>query len=387
MDELKDRIGAIEAENSTRALETRIDKQQTKEDVEHMSAFQGWLRAPKNPYSISRLQEAHVAVAEMQRRRWEQNPQMAITITTTGGGNAIPTEVAARMQEKIYDMSPIRRIANVVTANNENLRFVVLDNDAVGGWVGAGGTRSETATPTFQAFTLTYGTAYAYPQVYEEAMNDIAFDVAALVERVSAEVLAAQEGNAFVDGDGTDKPTGFLNGTPVATDDEASPARAFGTLQYFPTGAASDFQNDALGSPAGDPAGVLFDTVYGIKAGYRGNSTWVMNKTTLGKIRKFRDANGNYLYLPGLVAGQPDSLIGYPIMEAEHMPDTGANTFPVAFGDFNAGYQIGDIIGTLRITVDDNITAPGFVKFYIRRRLGGNVANDDAIKVIKCATS
>ncbi|MBT8113720.1 MAG: phage major capsid protein, partial [Gammaproteobacteria bacterium] len=243
---------------------------------------------------------------------------------------------------------------------------------------------------------LTYGTAYAYPFVYEEALNDIAMDVPGLIEDTAARVLAAQEGTAFITGNGTARPTGFLNGnavsplTIVSTGDEASPQRAFGSVQYFATGAAAAFQDDWAGgtaSPVQDPAGVLFDTVYGLKAEYRSNARWMTSKATLAAVRKFRDANGNYLYIPGLVVGQPATLLGYPITEAEAMPAIAANACVMAFADFNAAYQIGDIVGTLRITIDDNITAPGWVKYYIRKRVGGNLANDDAIKVVKCAAS
>ena len=388
MEDLQKRVGEIEADATARTFETNLDNTQSDEDRAHMSAYKTWLRKPNNARAQMEFEEASKAAAA-------SNPQMAVTITTTGGGNAIPTEVAARLEQKIYDLSPIRQIANVQGASNENLRFVVIDNNATGGWVAAGTSRSETVTPLFQAVTPTYGTAYAYPQVYEEAMNDINFDVASFIEGVAAEVLASQEGTAFVTGNGTARPTGFMNGnavspvTIVSTGDEASPQRAFGSVQYFATGAAADFQNDMLGSPlnTGDPAAVLFNTVYGLKAQYRSNARWVMNKTVLGKIRKFRDGNGNYLYLPGLVAGQPSSLLGYPITEAEDVANVAANAVVAAFGDFNRAYQICDIISTLRITVDDNITAPGWVKFYIRRRVGGILLNDDALKVVKCATS
>jgi HK97 family phage major capsid protein len=226
-------------------------------------------------------------------------------------------------------------------------------------------------------------------------MNDVAMNVSALIEDTASRVLAQQEGVAFISGNGTARPTGFLNGTAVSpqtivsTGDEASPQRAFGSLQYFATGAAAGFQTDAYAaaSPKGDPAGVLFDTVYGLKAEYRANARWMTSKATLATIRKFRDLDGNYLYIPGLVAGQPDSLLGYPLIEAEAMPAIAANAVVAAFADFNAAYQIGDIINTLRITVDDNITAPGFTKFYLRRRVGGNVLNDDAMKLVKCATT
>lgn len=395
LDEVRDRISQVEADIKARKIEAHVDNSLSDVDRAHSRAFNDWLRKPKDPETITALKMAEAAAATQSREQSTER-RGAVTITTTGGGNAIPTEVAARMERKIYDLSPVRQVARVNSVSNENIRFIVLDNNATGGWAAAGGTRSETVTPLFQSVTLTYGTAYAHPQVQEEAMDDIAFDVAQLIEDTAAEVLAAQEGTAFVTGNGTSRPTGFLNGnavsplTVVSTGDEASPQRAFGSIQYFATGAAAGFQNDAFtgpSSPVTDPAGVLFDVVYGLKAQYRARARWMMSKATLGTIRKFRDTDGNYLYIPGLVSGQPDRLLGYPITEAEDMPTIAANACPVAFADFMSAYQIGDIVATLRITVDDNITAPGFWKFYIRRRVGGNLLNDDAIKVVKCAAS
>ena len=122
---------------------------------------------------------------------------------------------------------------------------------------------------------------------------------------------------------------------------------------------------------------------HALKAGYRGNARWMMNKATLAVVRKWHDADGNRLWERGL-GGMPSTLDGYPIAESEAMPDLGANAFPVAFGDFT-GYLIVDLFGT-RITVDE-ITTPGRVKFYVRKRVGGKIKNDDKIKLIKCATS
>jgi len=407
--EVLERLSKVEAKANTPLLIGEDGSHVPEALYDHEDAFDDWLRHNKHPETIRRLEECQLAAAEsirklpkrLQRRyksgAWmdfgrisEPDQSRAITITTTGGGNAIPTLVSDRIVSKIYDLSPIRQVANVQQASNENHRFIALNNNSIGGWVGAGGARSETTTPVFHLATLTYGTAYAYPFVQEEAVDDLEFDVASLVEDVSTRVLAQQEGVAFVTGNGTDKPTGFLDGTPVTTADEGvSPERAFQVLQYFPTGAAAAFQQDYIfaPSPVTAPEAVLIDTMMALKAGYRANAVWVMNKATLGVIRKLRDANGNLLWVPGLAAGQPNGLLGYPILEAEAMPDIGANTFPIAFGDFNEGYQIGDIVNTLRITVDDNITAPGNIKFYIRRRLGGNKLNDDAIKLVKVAAS
>lgn len=371
---IRDQIADLEAKRSVPDLDPRAGK--SAEEVAHLDAFDRYIREPKSPNAINALNEAATAVHKKD-----------VTISGTGGGNAIPTEIHDRILNKVLELSPIRSIANVARSSNENRKFIVGDNDQTSGWAGAGGTRSATGTPLVQAVTLTYGTVYAYPTIQEEALNDIEFDVMAWLVDSVAKKIAQAEGAAFVSGDGSDKPTGFLNGTPVSTGDEDSPARAFGVLQYFPTGVAAAFPNDRLGSPAGDPAGPLFDLVYGVKKQYRQNANFVMNRATLSTLMQFRNADGDYLFRPRATAGVPDMLMGYPIVEAEDMSDIGANAFPVAFGDFSEGYQIADIVSTMRITVDDNITAPGFVKFYARRRVGGKVLNDDAIKLIKVAAS
>lgn len=346
--------------------------------VNHKSAFNAWVRDPGNNELKSALQAAErEAVA-----------QKAVTVATAAsGGYALPEEISRSINEKLLDVSPMRRVARVVQASTTDYKELV---DVLGdgyGWVGEGGTRSETDTASLAEVAPSFGMIYAYPKASEESLNDLFFNVQEWLVRRSVNSFAKGEGIAFISGNGTNKPTGFLNGTPEDTDDDGvSPARAFGTLQYKPTGNASGFGSFSNTSPEHYPSDVFIDTVYSLKAGYRGNASWMMNKATLGTVRKFRDADGAYIWQPGLTAGQPSQILGFNVVEAEDMPDIGANAFPVAFGDFMEGYLICDLVG-LRMTIDDSITTPGQTKFYIRKRVGGKLLNDDAIKVIKCAAS
>jgi HK97 family phage major capsid protein len=125
----------------------------------------------------------------------------------------------------------------------------------------------------------------------------------------------------------------------------------------------------------------LIDLVYKLRAPYRMGATFAMNSLTAAGVRKLKDANGQYHWQPGLQAGQPDRLLGFPLAIWEQMDDIGATKFPIAFGNFRRGYTLVDRT-TLRIT-RDNVTAIGFVKFYIRRREGGIVTNCDAIKWLR----
>ena len=346
--------------------------------VNHKNAFSAWVRDPGNNELKSALQAAER----------EAVSQKAVTVATAAsGGYALPEEISRSIHEKLLDVSPMRRVARVVQASTTDYKELV---DVLGdsyGWVGEGDTRSETDTASLAEVAPSFGMIYAYPKASEESLNDLFFNVQDWLVRRSVNSFAKGEGIAFISGNGTKKPTGFLNGTPVAiADDGASPARDFGTLQYQATGNASGFGSFSNTSPEHYPSDVFMDTVYSLKAGYRGNASWMMNKATLGTVRKFRDADGAYIWQPGLTAGQPSQILGFNVVEAEDMPDIGANAFPVAFGDFMEGYLICDLVG-LRMTVDDSITTPGQCKFYLRKRVGGKLLNDDAIKVIKIAAS
>ena len=306
----------------------------------------------------------------------------------TAGGHAVPEILARQIFAKILDISEVRGAGGVrvTPVGSPDYKRLVDELGTASGWVGETDTRNETGTPALQQVTFTHGELYALPKASEWSLDDIFFNVEAwLTESVSNE-FAYREGLAVISGDGSNKPTGFLNGTPVTAGDEASPARAFGTLQYIPTGAAADFIDPATSPSVVSPGDALMDLVYSIKAAYRRNAYFWMNKATLGKVRKMKDMDANYIWAPGLTPGQPSQLLGYPINEAEGMPDVGANTFPIAFGDFNQAYEMIEIAG-MRLTRDDNITAKGFVLFYMRRRLGGKLVNDDALKVLKVAAS
>ena len=184
--------------------------------------------------------------------------------------------------------------------------------------------RPQTATPTLAELSFPTMELYAMPAATAALLDDAAVD---LDEWIAAEVEAAfaeQEGTAFVTGDGTNKPKGFLDYTKVA---EAS--WAWGKIGYIATGVAG-----AL--PASEPSDVLIDLVYALKAGYRQNANFVMNRKTQAAIRKLKDADGNYLWQPPAAPGQRATLMGFPLVEAEDMPDVGANATPIAFGDFRA---------------------------------------------------
>jgi HK97 family phage major capsid protein len=350
----------------------RGDQPVIAEAAEHRDAFVHWMRNPRDPEREQRLMAAQKALAAKANSKNELERRAAQVVTSTGsaGGFALPEEIERTIARLSVDVSPIRQIATVRTVGTPDYKELFDVNGASFEWLGEGATRNQTTTPDLAEVAPTFGTASARPRASEESLDDLFFNVEQWLATSAGEALGAGEGLAFISGNGTNRPTGFLAGpTPVAT---ADAARAFGTLQFVAGGQAAAMPTTV------DP---LIDLVYSLRARYRANARWVTAKMTLAALRKYKDTTGQYLWQPSLSQGQPESFMGYPITEAEDMPVVAANAFPIAFGDFREGYLICDRVG-LRVTRDE-ITLPGFVQWYIRRRVGGRLRNTQAIKLLR----
>lgn len=348
---------------------------ESREAAEYRSAFLDWMRAPKDGERVQRATQAARAL-EARAAADPRERRAAQTVTSTGsaGGFALPEVIERAIARLSVDISPIRQIATVRTVGSPDYKELFDVNGAAFEWVGEAGARSQTNTPDLAEVAPTFGTASARPRASEESLDDLFFDVENWLITSAAEAIAQGEGAAFVAGNGTNRPTGFLSGpAPVVT---ADAARAFGTLQYVPSGQAAALPTSA---------DVFYDLVYSLRARYRANARWVASKLVLAALRKYKDTTNQYLWQPSVVAGQPETFMGYGITEAEDMPAVAANAFPLAFGDFREGYLIADRIG-LRMTRDE-ITLPGFVQFYIRKRVGGRLRNTQAIKLLRIATT
>lgn len=342
-------------------------------EQKHVEAFEAWMR---NPADAERKNALMAAAVEAK----------AVSSGTGSAGHAIPEVIGRRIYEVLQQQSPMRRVLSVTQVGTSDYKELVDVNGETSGWVGETGSRTATDTPVLQQVAPTMGELYAYPSVYEHILDDAFFDLQGwLIRKVSGE-FARREGEAFISGDGTNKPTGFLDPTPVATGDFDSPARTFGITQYVPTGIAAGFGDTSTTSPVHYPGDVFIDAIHSMRPQWRMGAVWLMNTTTKGVIRKMKDSEGNYLLRQGLETGEGNTILGYRIEEMDHMPDIAANAFPVAFGNWNEAYMAVERT-QLRITTDDNITSPGQVKFYVRRRLGGKLRNDQALKLIKCAVS
>jgi HK97 family phage major capsid protein len=340
------------------------------EEVEHKTAFLSWMRSPSDAERRQKLTAAQRVVEE--KAKLEGRAAAVVTGTGAAGGFALPLQIEQQIASIGLDISPIRQIATVRTVGTPDYKELFDLNGSGFEWIGETDVRNQTNTSNLAEVSPTFGMASAKPQATEESIDDLFFNVETWVVNSAAAAIAQGEGAAFVLGDGVKKPTGFLAGpAPVVTDDTT---RAFGTLEYVASGLAAAM-------PASSDT--FYDLVYAIRARYRANARWVTAKALLSVLRKYKTTTGEYLWQPALAMAQPATFMGYPITEAEDMPIVAANSFPLAFGDFREGYLIADRAG-MRITRDE-ITTPGYVKFYIRKRVGGILRNTQAIKLLKIA--
>lgn len=286
------------------------------------------------------------------------------------GGYAVPREIDALIGARLRSISPIRSIAQVVQTGSAGYRKLVTTGGTASGWVSETAGRPETNTPSFAEIAPPSGDLYANPAASQAMLDDAAFDIETWLADEIAMEFARAEGAAFISGNGTNRPRGFLAAPTSELDDDA---RAFGTLQYIGSGDAAGF--DA------SPELTLIDLVHSLKSGHRQGASWVMNSATLAIVRKLKAADGSFLWQPGLIEGQPNRLLGYPVVEAEDMPDVAANAFPIAFGNFRAGYLIAERSATAILR--DPFTNKPFVHFYATKRIGGQVLDSDAIKLLK----
>ncbi len=289
------------------------------------------------------------------------------------GGYLVPDETETEIGRLLGEASPIRAIAGIRQISGNTYKKPFTTSGPATGWVGETAARPETASPVLAELSFPAMELYAMPAATSTLLEDSAVNIDQWIAEEVQAVFAEQEGAAFINGDGSAMPRGFLDYTKVADS-----AWSWGNIGYVVSGASGAFA-------ATDPSDALIDLVYSVKAGYRGNAHWVMNRATQAEIRKLKDADGQYLWQPPVQPGARASLMNVPIAEAEDMPDIAADSFAIAFGDFRRGYLVVDRLG-VRILRDPYSSKP-YVLFYTTKRVGGGVQNFEAIKLLKFGTS
>ncbi|WP_300029393.1 phage major capsid protein [uncultured Roseobacter sp.] len=302
-------------------------------------------------------------------RGLEMDVKSMSTALNSDGGFLVDPQTSETVKSVLKSNASIRSVASVVNVEATSYDVLVDHTDLGAGWATETADTTETGTPQFDRVVIPLHELSALPKASQRLLDDVAFDIESwLAERI-ADKFARAEAAAFVNGDGVDKPRGFLNHTSVDND-----IWTWGNIGYVPTGADASVTADAI-----------IDLVYALGARYRANATFVMNSKTAGLIRKLKDNDGRFLWADGLSASEPARLLGYPVLIAEDMPDAATGADAIAFGDFSAGYTIAER-PDLRVLRDPFSAKPN-VLFYATKRVGGDVSDFAAIKLLKFATS
>ena len=286
------------------------------------------------------------------------------------GGVLVAPQMAETVKTILLATAAIRQIATVVTIEGNSYDFIIDRADIGAGWATETANQAETATGTMERINIPLHELSAMPKVSQRLLDDTAFDVEGWLAGRIAERFGRAEAQTFVAGNGVDKPRGFMDYPRVA-----NASWTWGNIGFIASANAATITNT-------DP---LVDMVYALGSEYRAGASWVMNSRTAGTIRKLKDADGRYLWSDGFAAGEPARLLGYPVLIAEDMPDIAANSHPVAFGNFAAGYTIVER-PDLRV-LRDPFSAKPHVLFYASKRVGGAVTDFAAIKVLRIATA
>ncbi|MBY8336808.1 phage major capsid protein [Alteriqipengyuania sp. NZ-12B] len=370
---------AIDASFDIVARQDRVEQQVEglRSEVEEVKLrvdriAQGAQRAAQRPALAASAAQTEVkGFVDGYLRRGNTHEIKSISGTSpSDGGYAVPRQIDAMIARQLTEISPIRALAQVVQTGSAGYRKLVATGGTASGWAGETAVRPETDTPSFAEIAPPSGDLYANPAASQAMLDDAGFDLESWLSSEIAMEFARAEGAAFVNGSGTNQPRGFLK-APTSTLGDA--ARAFGSVQYVGTGDATGFGTD--------PEEKLIDLVHTMKAGHRQGASFVMNSTTLAEVRKLKTSDGAFLWQPGLIEGQPDRLLGYPVVEAEDMPDIAGGEYPIAFGNFRHGYLIAERNATQ--VLRDPFTNKPFVHFYATKRIGGQVLDSAAIKLLR----
>jgi HK97 family phage major capsid protein len=329
--------------------------------------------APRSPAANLQHKQAfdgYVRSGDAARLRGLEQKALSVG-SDPDGGYLVPDTVEHAVNHALRTISPIRAIAGIRQVSGSVYKKPFALTGADTGWVAETAARTATNAPTLTELAFPTMELFAMPAATSSLLDDSAVNIEQWIAEEVRDAFAQQEGAAFVTGNGSGKPKGFLAYTTV---DNAS--WTWGNLGVLKTGVDGGFA-------ASNPGDKLIDLVYAVKAGYRANGTFVFNRATQAAIRKMRDAEGDYIWQPASRAGEASTLMGFPVAESEDMPNIATNSLSVAFGDFRRGYLIVDRVG-IRVLRDPYSSKP-YVLFYTTKRVGGGVQDFDAIKLLKFA--
>lgn len=325
---------------------------------------------PEGGFGMEQMNEYKAAFDKMIRQGEQAlsaDELKALSVgTDPDGGYLVNPDMSGRIVKKVFETSAMRAYASIQVISTGELKGLHDDDEASAGWVGETATRSETGTPQIKEWSIPVHELYAKPKATQTLLDDAEVNMEEWLAGKVSSKFTRMENNAFCVGNGVVKPRGFL---------DYADGTATGQIERFQTGVNGGF----AAAPNGGDA--LIDALYGLKSDYRNNATWFMNRTTTKTVRKLKDSDGAYLWSPGIAAGQPATLLGYPTASFEDMPNPATGSLSIAVGDMREAYQIVDRQGMR--TLRDPYSAKPYVEFYTTKRTGGDVVNFEALKLVE----
>lgn len=286
------------------------------------------------------------------------------------GGYVVHPDMSGQIVQRVFESSPMRQYASIQVISTDQLDGLIDADEAGSGWVAETAARPETSTPQLDKWSIPVHELYANPRATQKLLDDASINMESWLSGKVAEKFGRDESTAFVTGNGVGKPRGFLD----YPDYTVAGTYEIGAIEQFDSGVDGGF----AAAPAGGD--ILIDALYGLKQQYRNNATWFMNRGVTATVRKLKDSDGAYIWQPSIAAGQPSTLVGYPVAAFEDMPALATGSLSIAVGDMRSAYQIVDRMGIR--TLRDPYSAKPYVQFYTVKRVGGDVVDFDAIKLI-----
>ncbi|EAR51083.1 major capsid protein, HK97 family protein [Oceanicola granulosus HTCC2516] len=359
-------------------IHTRLQEQETRMTQIDRKSLSAAARpalsaAAEGPAPHAKAFEAYLRSGDDDALRGLELEGKAISTVAGDGGYLVDPQTSETVASVLSTTASLRAVASVVQVNATSYDVLIDHSEAGAGWGSESGSVGETATPALDRISIPLYELNAMPKASQRLLDDSAFDVEGwLAERIAAK-FARAEAEAFVTGDGTDKPKGFLTYPQI---DNAS--WSWGSIGTIPTGSDGAFSTN-------DSGNAMINLVYAVSAEYRAGGSFVMNSRTASEVRKLKDSDGRFLWSDGFVNGEPARLLGYKVLIAEDMPDIASGTTAIAFGDFSAGYTVAER-PDLRV-LRDPFSAKPHVLFYATKRVGGGVSDYAAIKLLKFSVS
>lgn len=346
MDETKARMDAIETASGRPAKAIGTTAVSHSLATEYKGAYQNYLRKGMDS-GLENIQTKALAVS---------------TNSGADGGYLVTPEMAETIVQTVTELSPMRELASVTTISTDSLDVIQDSALPQASWVAETAARGDTNTAQIAKNNISTFELMASPKATQKLIDDSAIDIEQWLAQRIGEAFASAEAAAFIGGNGTSAPKGILTYTA---------GTAFGEIEQIDSGANGAVTADGL-----------IELFYSLKDEYAKNATFLMSRSVMQSVRLLKNVTtGEYIWQPGLAAGAPDTLMGVPVRAATDMPAATTNSLSVAVGDFKRGYQIVDRQG-IRV-LRDPFTEKPYVKFYTTKRVGGEVVNSEAIKLLK----